>query len=138
MHVAALPPLLPLAYKQWRVPAPCGLHRHRLLCVLSVSSRGGYQFRLCPASEPLTEACFQRHPLVFNGSSDRSAGAYRQTLRWSDGTEQRITAGLVWVSPPHASRSPAASRSTPASIEPNPVGYPWACVAGWIEARVQI
>ena len=26
---------------------------------------GGYQYRLCPASEPLTEACFQRHPLEF-------------------------------------------------------------------------
>lgn len=26
---------------------------------------GGYQYRLCPAFEPLTEACFQRHPLEF-------------------------------------------------------------------------
>ena len=26
---------------------------------------GGYQYRLCPASEPLTEACFQKHPLEF-------------------------------------------------------------------------
>eukprot|EP00310_Coccolithus_braarudii_P014694 CAMPEP_0183341004 /NCGR_PEP_ID=MMETSP0164_2-20130417/7365_1 /TAXON_ID=221442 /ORGANISM="Coccolithus pelagicus ssp braarudi, Strain PLY182g" /LENGTH=248 /DNA_ID=CAMNT_0025511229 /DNA_START=87 /DNA_END=833 /DNA_ORIENTATION=+ len=42
---------------------------------------GGYQYRLCPASEPLTEECFQRHPLIFNGSSDRSAAAYQQTLR---------------------------------------------------------
>jgi len=26
---------------------------------------GGYSYRLCPASEALTEACFQRHPLEF-------------------------------------------------------------------------
>ena len=26
---------------------------------------GGYQYRLCPASEPLTEACFQQMPLAF-------------------------------------------------------------------------
>ena len=26
---------------------------------------GGYSYRLCPASEPLTEACFQKHPLDF-------------------------------------------------------------------------
>jgi hypothetical protein len=25
----------------------------------------GYQYRLCPANEPLTEACFQAHPLDF-------------------------------------------------------------------------
>uniref|UniRef100_A0A0G4I2J0 Uncharacterized protein n=1 Tax=Chromera velia CCMP2878 TaxID=1169474 RepID=A0A0G4I2J0_9ALVE len=28
---------------------------------------GGYQYRLCPASEPLTEECFQRFPLQFVG-----------------------------------------------------------------------
>jgi len=26
---------------------------------------GGYSYRLCPASEPLTEECFQQHPLDF-------------------------------------------------------------------------
>jgi len=26
---------------------------------------GGYSYRLCPASEPLSEACFQAHPLDF-------------------------------------------------------------------------
>lgn len=39
---------------------------------------GGYQYRLCPASEPLTEECFQRHPLEF----DRA----RQVLKWNNGT----------------------------------------------------
>merc|ERR1712060_569374 len=39
---------------------------------------GGYQYRLCPSSEPLTEECFQRHPLEF----DRT----KQTLKWNNGT----------------------------------------------------
>jgi len=39
---------------------------------------GGYQYRLCPANEPLTEECFQRHPLDF----DRS----KQVLKWNNGT----------------------------------------------------
>ena len=30
---------------------------------------GGYSYRLCPASEPLTEECFQRHPLKFAGDA---------------------------------------------------------------------
>ena len=38
---------------------------------------GGYSYRLCPADEPLTEACFQRHPLDF----DRT----QQVLKWNDG-----------------------------------------------------
>merc|ERR1712232_981389 len=41
---------------------------------------GGYQYRLCPASEPLTEECFQRHPLEF----DRT----KQILKWNNGTLQ--------------------------------------------------
>lgn len=36
---------------------------------------GGYQYRLCPAGEELTEACFQKTPLEF----DRS----KQTLVWN-------------------------------------------------------
>eukprot|EP00041_Stephanoeca_diplocostata_P027268 m.748566 g.748566 ORF g.748566 m.748566 type:complete len:340 (-) comp23148_c0_seq65:724-1743(-) len=38
---------------------------------------GGYQYRLCPASEPLTEECFQKMPLEFTGMP---------SLRWTDGT----------------------------------------------------
>jgi len=38
---------------------------------------GGYQYRLCPKNEPLTEACFQKLPLEF----DRS----RQALLWNNG-----------------------------------------------------
>lgn len=39
---------------------------------------GGYSYRLCPASEPLTEECFQRMPLNFTGMP---------SLRWHDGKE---------------------------------------------------
>jgi hypothetical protein len=42
---------------------------------------GGYQYRICPASEPLTEACFQRTPLPFSGPSQ---------IRYSDGTMGKL------------------------------------------------
>lgn len=41
---------------------------------------GGYSYRLCPAGEPLTEACFQRTPLDF----DRT----KQVLKWNNGSLQ--------------------------------------------------
>ena len=34
---------------------------------INANHGGGYQWRLCPASEPLSEACFQRHPIPFAG-----------------------------------------------------------------------
>lgn len=43
---------------------------------------GGYQYRLCPAGEELTEACFQRMPLDF----DRT----KQALVWNNGTRLPI------------------------------------------------
>jgi len=39
---------------------------------------GGYQYRLCPSSEPLTEECFQRMPLPFTGM---------QSFKWADGVQ---------------------------------------------------
>ena len=48
---------------------------------------GGYQYRLCPAGEPLTEACFQKLPLEF----DRGA----QQLQWNNGT--RLSIPGTWV-----------------------------------------
>jgi len=38
---------------------------------------GGYSYRLCPATEPLTEACFQAHPLEFVPE--------RQAILYADG-----------------------------------------------------
>ena len=37
---------------------------------------GGYQYRLCPRNEELTEDCFQRTPLNFTGL---------QSFKWGDG-----------------------------------------------------
>lgn len=39
---------------------------------------GGYQYRLCPADEPLTEACFQKMPLEFVKSEHK--------LLWNNGS----------------------------------------------------
>uniref|UniRef100_A0A7S4B7Q2 Chitin-binding type-4 domain-containing protein n=1 Tax=Chrysotila carterae TaxID=13221 RepID=A0A7S4B7Q2_CHRCT len=63
---------------------------------------GGYQYRLCPASEPLTEACFQQTPLKFVG---------KQKLRYVDGSETApfeptlvsegvVPAGAAWMMNP--------------------------------------
>jgi len=43
---------------------------------------GGYQYRLCPASEPLTEACFQKYPLEFVQE--------KQAIVFSNGTQLPI------------------------------------------------
>lgn len=48
---------------------------------------GGYQYRLCPASEALTEECFMRMPLEFNRSM--------QQLRWNNGS--RLSIQGTWV-----------------------------------------
>jgi len=48
---------------------------------------GGYQYRLCPANESLTEECFMRQPLEF----DRT----KQQLKWNNGT--RLSIAGVWV-----------------------------------------
>ena len=48
---------------------------------------GGYSYRLCPLGEPLTEECFQRHPLDF----DRS----KQALIFANGTRLPIAGTFV-------------------------------------------
>lgn len=48
---------------------------------------GGYQYRLCPKGQTLTEECFMRTPLPFVGST--------QLLRFANGTESEIPATLV-------------------------------------------
>lgn len=54
----------------------------------TASHAGGYQYRLCPASEPLTEACFQRNPLAF-------AKPYTHTIRFKNGSSVTINATVV-------------------------------------------
>ena len=81
----------------------------------------GYQYRICPADQPLTEACFQRTPLAF----DRT----KQALQWNNGTRWPIAgtwvdtgtlpAGSTWamnpVPPQQFARGPATLGSKPAS-----------------------
>jgi hypothetical protein len=50
---------------------------------------GGYQYRLCPADQPLTEECFQKRPLAF----DRT----KQALLWLNGTRFEMGAKAVFV-----------------------------------------
>merc|ERR1712025_548967 len=45
---------------------------------IAANHGGGYQYRLCPKSEPLTEECFQRTPLPFKGM---------QSFKWAAGVE---------------------------------------------------
>jgi hypothetical protein len=42
---------------------------------------GGYQYRLCPAGQPLTEDCMQKMPLAF----DRAEGT---SLVWNNGARR--------------------------------------------------
>ena len=45
------------------------------------------EYRLCPADEPLTEACFQKHPLGFNPSGHQ--------LQFNNGTRKNIAGTFV-------------------------------------------
>merc|ERR1712046_302330 len=48
---------------------------------------GGYQYRLCPLGENLTEACFQKTPLEFDQT--------KQYLQWNNGTKYPIKGTFV-------------------------------------------
>jgi len=62
---------------------------------------GGYQYRLCPKGQPLTEECFQKMPLPFVGL---------QAFHWGDGvkvffngtyvTEGTVPQGSAWAMNP--------------------------------------
>ena len=54
---------------------------------ITANHGGGYQYRLCPASSPLTEDCFRRHPLDFATS--------RQALQWNNGSRLAIPGTFV-------------------------------------------
>jgi len=48
---------------------------------IAANHGGGYQYRLCPAGEQLTEECFQRTPLSFAGKTHK--------LRFGNGTDPK-------------------------------------------------
>eukprot|EP00937_MAST-01D_sp_MAST-1D-sp2_P003072 g3072.t1 len=60
---------------------------------------GGYQYRLCPAGEELTESCFQRTPLAFEGRSALRWGGKPGKTLYFDGTTVAVgtvPAGSAW------------------------------------------
>jgi len=78
---------------------------------------GGYIFWLCPKSEALTEECFRRHPLTFEGP---------QRLRWNDGREEEINGTYVT-----AGTSPPGSMWAMNPLPESPTAdFPAPCKAG--------
>jgi len=66
---------------------------------------GGYSYRLCPASEPLTESCFQKHPLKFSGKQFlvRSDGK-RLQINGTFTTQGTTPEGSMWALNPIPAR----------------------------------
>lgn len=79
---------------------------------------GGYSFRLCPAGEALTEACFQRRPLRFVPG--------KQKLRWANGTELSINGTYVDVGT-YPATSMWAMNPLPYSNAGSPAEFPPPC-----------
>ena len=82
---------------------------------------GGYAYRLCPADQPLTEACFRRTPLdfvdgtgVLRWDGDSSKQLVYNATRVSTGT---VPAGSTWARSPIA-RAPSFWQREGPSFEP--------------------
>ena len=85
-----------------------------------VNHGGGYQYRLCPATKPITEACFQLHPLDFATAN--------HTIKWVDGSKADLMipamtivqgttpAGSQWRRIPFPACSTHARYEPPSSI----------------------
>eukprot|EP00090_Calanus_glacialis_P028498 TRINITY_DN45762_c0_g1_i1.p1 TRINITY_DN45762_c0_g1~~TRINITY_DN45762_c0_g1_i1.p1 ORF type:complete len:389 (+),score=86.00 TRINITY_DN45762_c0_g1_i1:65-1168(+) len=54
---------------------------------ITANHGGGYQYRLCPAAEELTEECFMKHPLEFDTT--------KQALQWNNGSRLAIQGTFV-------------------------------------------
>lgn len=102
---------------------------------------GGYQYRLCPKSSTLSEECFQRTPLPFEGMSSLRWGGKRGKQLWFKGTyvsEGTLPVGSTWAMNPiprvDATKYPTAEDAFPAPCyEENPPaegGYGGLC-SGW-------
>lgn len=64
---------------------------------------GGYQYRLCPADQELTEECFQKTPLQFVGQSSLRWGGVGGEQIWfnaTDVSEGTIPTGSTWRKTP--------------------------------------
>eukprot|EP00051_Salpingoeca_urceolata_P027601 m.482333 g.482333 ORF g.482333 m.482333 type:complete len:378 (+) comp22496_c0_seq1:370-1503(+) len=78
---------------------------------------GGYQYRVCPASENLTEACFEKHPLAFVTGS--------QQLQWTNGTRESIAATYVTEGTRPAGAAWAMNPLPRINFDSTSSGQPW-------------
>ena len=107
---------------------------------------GGYQYRLCPAGSKLTEDCFHKMPLPFEGlSSLRWGGKTAGKQLWFKGTyvsEGTLPEGSTWAMNPlprvDATKFPDATDGFPAPCydpaAPKDGGYGGLC-SGWYGPR---
>lgn len=124
---------------------------------LRANHGGGYQYRICPAGEPLTESCMQRTPLPFATGEkswlrykDGSAGPGFTAVDVATGTQP---AGSVWrmnpipmivdpgwVDTPHAlcnytregfPLSLGCRQFTPLGCDEGPGQHPWQPIPGY-------
>jgi len=102
---------------------------------------GGYQYRMCPADQPLTEECFRKTPLPFVGKSSLRWGGKQGKQLWFNATfvsEGTVPAGSTWAMNPlprtDSTKYPSAYDGFPAPCyEPNPPrdgGWGGLC-SGW-------
>lgn len=67
---------------------------------------GGYQYRLCPANQPLTEECFQKTPLPFVGmqsfrwDAEEGVGGKQTFFQGTYVSEGTTPAGSTWAMNP--------------------------------------
>lgn len=71
------------------------------------SDGGGYSYRLCPRTENLTEACFQRMPLDFTGLS---------SLRWNGLNGKRIWFNGTTIAGDYTTPTNSQWRKTPIPV----------------------
>jgi hypothetical protein len=68
---------------------------------LTANHGGGYQYRLCPAGKPLTEACFQEMPLAFaHPTKQMLRFAEPERDRWINATMVTEGGGIGWMRNP--------------------------------------
>jgi len=102
---------------------------------VAINHQGGYQYRLCPADQPLTEECMQRSPLTFASKT--------QKLRFQNGTELSFTGtftsdgtypqGSVWARSPLPLAKPDyhCSPDAPEHDKPGEPNFPF-CPPGFV------
>jgi hypothetical protein len=78
---------------------------------LQANHAGGYYFRLCPADSPLTEECFQKTPIPFEGTTTviRTKSGLESVVNATMLSEGTTPAGSTWKMNPVPECCPGAS-----------------------------